>query len=254
MPSVQNFFETKAKTGEWKSLYDLNNPTSYPFVIRIKKTTEMLSEHISGKKVCDLGCGTGALIPFVSENKAHYTGVDFSAEMLSKIKNNDKIDGSKIKLINMDFKDGNFSESFDILVGLGFIEYFENPKEIIKKCNKILNENGLILLSFPNRLCLDFTLIRSLFLIRFFLKKFFKIGKDNPRRKMWSYNEAIKLFEHGEFEILSIKNYYTNLLVYPFTVIFPKLAFKISSVVEKTFLNKVKFLNGGFLILAKKKF
>ena len=71
---------------------------------------------------------------------------------------------------------------------------------------------------------------------------------------MWSYNEAIKLFEHGEFEVLSFKNYYTNLLVYPFTVIFPKLAFKISSAVEKTFLNKVKFLNGGFLILAKKKF
>ena len=44
----------------------------------------------------------------------------------------------------MDFKDGNLSESFDILVGLGFIEYFENPKEIIKKCNKILNKNGLI--------------------------------------------------------------------------------------------------------------
>ena len=58
-------------------------------------------------------------------------------QMLSKIKNNDKIDNSKIKLINMDFKDGNLSESFDILVGLGFIEYFENPKEIIKKCNKI---------------------------------------------------------------------------------------------------------------------
>ena len=86
MPSVQNFFETKAKTGEWKSLYDLNNPTSYPFVIRIKKTTEMLSEHISGKKVCDLGCGTGALIPFVNENKAHYTGVDFQQRCCPKLK------------------------------------------------------------------------------------------------------------------------------------------------------------------------
>ena len=30
----------------------------------------------------------------------------------------------------MDFKDGNLSESFDILVGLGFIEYFENLKRL----------------------------------------------------------------------------------------------------------------------------
>ena len=70
---------------------------------------------------------------------------------------------------------------------------------------------------------------------------------------MWSYNEALKLFDYGAFEIVSIKNYYTNILVYPLTMLFPKLAFKISSIVEKTFLNKLRFFNGGFLVLAKKK-
>ena len=70
---------------------------------------------------------------------------------------------------------------------------------------------------------------------------------------MWSYNEALELFDYGEFEIVSIKNYYTNILVYPFTMLFPNLAFKISSLIEKTFLNKLRFLNGGFLVLARKK-
>ena len=96
-PTVQNFFEQKAKTGEWRGLYDLNNPSSYPFVIRLKKTIQMLDK-IDGKNVCDLGCGTGALIPFVTQSNAQYTGIDFSEEMLSKIRNNENISSSKIKL------------------------------------------------------------------------------------------------------------------------------------------------------------
>ena len=252
-PTVQNFFEQKAKTGEWKGLYDLNNPSSYPFVIRLKKTIQMLDDKIDGKNVCDLGCGTGALIPFVTQSNAQYTGIDFSDEMLSKIRNNKSITSSKVKLRHMDFKDANIEEKYDILVGLGFIEYFEDPNKIIKKCYNIMERDGMILLSFPNRLCLDFLLIRLLTIVRLLLKKIFKVGRENPKRKMWSYNEALKLFDYGAFEIVSIKNYYTNILVYPLTMLFPKLAFKISSIVEKTFFNKLRFFNGGFLVLAKKK-
>ena len=254
MSNVQNFFEKKAKTGEWKDLYDLNNPSSYPFVIRLKKTQKMLEGKVSGKKLCDLGCGTGALIPFVLECKGNYTGIDFSDEMLSKIKDNANYDTSKLNLKNVDFNEANIDEQFDILVGLGFIEYFEDPNKIIKKLNKILSKDGYLLLSFPNRLCLDFTSIRFLTLIRFFLKKFFNIGRDNPKRKMWSYSEALDLFNYGEFEIVNVKNYYTNLCIYPLTVLFPSVAFKISSILEKTFLNKFRFLNAGFLVLVKKKF
>jgi len=252
-PTVQNFFEKKAKTGEWKGLYDLDNPSSYPFVIRLKKTIEMLDDKIDGKNLCDLGCGTGALIPFVTQSNAQYTGIDFSEEMLSKIRNNESLISNKIKLRHMDFNDANIEEKYDILVGLGFIEYFEDPNKIIKKCYNIMDKEGVILLSFPNRLCLDFLSIRLLTFARLSLKKIFKVGRDNPKRKMWSYNEALKLFNYGEFEIVSVKNYYTNILVYPFTMLFPKLAFKIANLVEKTFLNKLRFLNGGFLVLARKK-
>ncbi len=253
MSNVQNFFEKKAKTGEWKDLYDLKNPSSYPFVIRLQKTQKMLEGKVNGKKLCDLGCGTGALIPFVLESKGNYTGIDFSDEMLSKIKDNANYDKSKLNLKNVDFNESNINEQFDILVGLGFIEYFEDPNKIIKKLNKILSQDGYLLLSFPNRLCLDFTVIRSLTLLRFILKKFFNIGGENPKRKMWSYSEASNLFDHGEFEIVDVKNYYTNLFVYPLTVLFPSIAFKISSFLEKTFLNKLRFFNRGFLVLVKKK-
>jgi len=255
MSNVQNFFQKKAQTGEWKNLYDKKNPFSYPFVIRLDKTIKMLGEKISGKKVCDLGCGTGDLIPHMLESKAKYTGIDFSEKMLSKIKSQhqDEIKDSRIELHCLDFNNESIDKKFDVLVGLGFIEYFDDPNKIIKKCNDILNQDGLLLLSFPNRISFDFTMIRILKFPRLFLKKIFNIGKENPKRKMWSYKEAKQLFSHGEFEIISKKNYYTNLAVYPLTVLFPNFAFSLSKFFEKTFLNKINFFNIGFLILAKKK-
>ncbi len=255
MSNVQNFFEKKAQTGEWKSLYDEHNPSSYPFVIRLKKTIEMLGEKISGKEVCDLGCGTGALIPHILKLEGKYTGIDFSEEMLSKIKSqqNYATQQNKVELHHLDFNNSELNKKFDILIGLGFIEYFEDPNKIIKKCNNILNEKGLILLSFPNRLSFDFTIIRILKFLRFFLKKVFNIGNENPKRKMWSCSEAKELFRNSNFEIISIRNYYTNLAVYPFTILLPSISFSLSKFFEKTFLNKINFFNGGYLILAKKK-
>ena len=112
MSNVQNFFEKKAQTGEWKSLYDEQNPSSYPFTIRLKKTVEMLNEKISGKKVCDLGCGTGALIPHILKQNGKYTGIDFSKEMLSKIKSHqiNKTNEDKVELHHLDFNNSELDE------------------------------------------------------------------------------------------------------------------------------------------------
>ena len=73
---VLNFFEKSAKMGNWDSLYNPNNPRSFSFIIRLQKTLNLL-ENIENKKICDLGCGTGVLIPFILKKKGNYTGIDF---------------------------------------------------------------------------------------------------------------------------------------------------------------------------------
>ena len=78
---VLNYFETQAKSGDWESLYNPQNPKSYPFIIRLQKTLNLL-EDIDNKKICDLGCGTGVLIPFILKKNGNYTGIDFSKKML----------------------------------------------------------------------------------------------------------------------------------------------------------------------------
>ena len=41
---VLNYFETQAKSGDWESLYNPQNPKSYPFIIRLQKTLNLLED------------------------------------------------------------------------------------------------------------------------------------------------------------------------------------------------------------------
>ena len=128
---VLNYFETQAKSGDWEFLYNPQNPKSYPFIIRLQKTLNLL-EDIDNKKICDLGCGTGVLIPFILKKNGNYTGIDFSKKMLDIIKSKyqKEINDKKVNLLLTDFKNLDETHKYDILIGLGFIEYFDEPKKL----------------------------------------------------------------------------------------------------------------------------
>ena len=250
---VLNYFEKEAKVGNWASLYNLDNPKSYSFIVRLQKTLNLLKD-IEEKKICDLGCGTGVLIPYILQKKGKYTGIDFSKEMLNKIKSkySTEISSGQINLLLSDFKDIDENKTYDVLIGLGFIEYFEDPEKILNKLYKMIPESGSLILSFPNINSFDFTMIRMLTVLRFLAKRIFNLGSLNPPRKMWSKKNACKLLSKVGFKNFHIENYEINIFVYPFTVFFPKLATFITKRLEYTWLSKVNFFANGFIISVKK--
>ena len=75
------------------------------------------------------------------EKKCKYTGIDFSKEMLEKIKSKypQEILNGQVNLLLSDFRNINVTNEFDVFVGLGFIEYFDNPKEIIRRKKNQIN-------------------------------------------------------------------------------------------------------------------
>ena len=250
---ILNHFEHQAKVGKWDSLYDPKNPESFSFIVRLRKTLNLLKD-VNNKKICDLGCGTGILIPYILEKKCKYTGIDFSKEMLEKIKSKypQEILNGQVNLLLSDFRNINETNEFDVFIGLGFIEYFDNPKEIISKLYNMMPKDGTLILSFPNINSFDFMMIRFLTILRIIVKKIFKIGKPNAPRKMWSKKEACKILKETGFKDFQIKNYEINIFVYPFTVFFPRIATFITKKLEYTWLEKINFFARGFLISTKK--
>ena len=181
---VLNYFETQAKSGDWDYLYNPQNPKSYPFIIRLQKTLNLL-ENINNKKICDLGCGTGALIPFILEKNGNYTGIDFSKKMLDTIKSKyqKEINDKKVDLLLSDFKNLDQTRKYDILIGLGFIEYFDDPRKIIKKLYNTIPNGGRLILSFPNANSFDFFSNKIVNYIKNYYKKISKARSQQPTQK-----------------------------------------------------------------------
>ena len=250
---ILDYFESQAKSGAWDSLYNPKNPGSYPFIIRFKKGIELLHS-IDGKTVLDLGCGTGVLIPHIVENNGFYIGVDSSQNMLDVIKKqySSLVESNKIKLFSQDIRNFETPDKIDIVVGLGFIEYFDNPEIILKKLYEFLPQGGQLILSFPNFNSLDYFSVRFFSPFRFLLRKISGKSTHQPPRRMWNIKFAEKLFLNAGFNNIKLVNYNVNIFAYPFTKISMRFTNFWAKKFEYSKLSTIHFFASGFIVSAVK--
>ncbi|MGM5481914.1 MAG: class I SAM-dependent methyltransferase [Nanobdellota archaeon] len=105
--------------------------------IQIKKTFDILKFYNKNDKlkVLDLGCNDGYITYKLKNYLDCVKGMD--------IKNILKY---KISYVQGEFLSYKFQESFDLIVCYSFLHHFENIEKIIKKCYKLLKENGVLII------------------------------------------------------------------------------------------------------------
>lgn len=251
--TVIEYFESQAKSGIWGSLYDEKNPASYSFLLRVENAVNLLKD-VSNKKIVDLGCGTGILLPHVIHNGGEYIGIDISDNMMVELKKHysDLIEEEKIKLVLGDIRDISIPGPMDVAIGLGFIEYFEKPEEIVKKLHSSMKENGELILSFPNFGSLDYFSLRLLSPFRWITRKLFGKETVQPPRTFWNTANAKALFEDNGFKDVRVVNYHINILAYPFTRFMPRLVNAVGKLFENTFLKKYSWFASSFIVVGRK--
>lgn len=245
---VINYFNAQAINGNWASLYDPDNPVSYSFIQRFIKTVKLM-QPIKGT-ILDMGCGTGIMVKVVNENNAHYIGFDASKEMTEACQKqfNDLVRKGEAEFYYSDSRNFKSKHLFSCAVGMGYLEYFENPDECLQEAKAILKDDGRLILSFPHKNSLDnFGLL--------ILKPFRKLatfitGKSTtqPPRKYWQRSEAETLFIKNGFKVNNVVYYNTGIFHYPFTKFAPSFSTAVASKLENSFINKVPFFSTGFII------
>jgi len=101
------------------------------------------------KKVLDLACGGGGYLPIKKHFNCVYYGLDISGNMIRT---------AKEKARELGIEDGVFfqqgeaeatpfdDKSFDLVLAICLIEYFENPDKLIEEIKRILMKDGVLIM------------------------------------------------------------------------------------------------------------
>ncbi len=104
---------------------------------------------LSGKQVCDLGCGPGLYTQRFSARGAEVTGVDFSAHSLEYAKLKAKEDKQSIRYVKADYLQDELPLGFDV-VTLIYTDYSVlSPSQrasLLGRVRKMLNPGGRVVL------------------------------------------------------------------------------------------------------------
>lgn len=105
---------------------------------------------VSGKRVVDFGCGVGnQSIALSKKHGCSVVGVDSNRSTLEKaVKNAIAHDISPKNLSFVDKITLDMENNFDVVISHNSFEHFENPSKVLNAMRSLLNDSGLILLTF----------------------------------------------------------------------------------------------------------
>ena len=132
------------------SYHDLRtkkNPNGwfYNELLEMPATLELLG-NVKGKKILDLGCGTGIYAKLLTKKGAKVKGFDISPKM---------IDIAKKENPNLDLKVGSankipFNDKFDIVLASLIVHYLEDWNRMFQEIRRVLKPNGILVFSTGN--------------------------------------------------------------------------------------------------------
>lgn len=108
-------------------------------------------KNVKGKRILDIGCGSGRVAVELARRGAYVTGIDLSMNMIGMAKSMaEKYDvADRCTFIADDFAGHMFGEKFDISIALGFFDYTKDASRYLRKMRSLTTEKCVM--SFPSK-------------------------------------------------------------------------------------------------------
>jgi SAM-dependent methyltransferase len=145
---LRDYFERRAREGSWGVLYD-GPPTldNYNFLTRRDAVLRLLEADGPYQRVLDVGCGTGDYAGVALRHGGEYHGVDFSAGMIAGARERTSAAGQAARLaVAAGDALPYANDSFDLVLGLGYIAYFQDPAPPLNEIRRVLRPGGTAIL------------------------------------------------------------------------------------------------------------
>lgn len=114
----------------------------------LKRKATIIKKYKNKGKLLDIGCGDGSFLYKMEQNGFDVFGLDISKEVCNIA--TEKLD-CKSNIFNTDLKDCNFPDRyFDVITLWHVLEHVPYPKQELFEINRILKDDGLLILGLPN--------------------------------------------------------------------------------------------------------
>lgn len=114
--------------------------------IRFKWIYENIFINFKGKKILEIGCGSGGIIQYLKDNN-FVVGIDASKSGIQRLLKK----GIKGLVIDLDKEKIPYEDNFfDMIIFIGTIEHLKNPQNCIDEIKRVLNIQGKLIVSIPN--------------------------------------------------------------------------------------------------------
>ena len=117
---------------------------------------EFLGKGFKGKKILEIGCGTGVNSILMASAGAKVSVMDFSKEALDVVK---KLAGNlNIEYMHMDMFTSDIENEFDVVHSEGVVEHYLMPRrqEVLDIHTKAVKKGGKVLIIVPNARCVPY--------------------------------------------------------------------------------------------------
>jgi ubiquinone/menaquinone biosynthesis C-methylase UbiE len=193
--------------------------------LEVPATTFLLKD-VKGKKVLDLGCGTGRHTIILKKRGAKVWGLDLSPKMLEIAKSEIKgVDFKVGTVYNLPYK----SNFFDIVMSGLVVGYFEDIDKAFKEIHRVLKKNGIFVFSITNPL-LE-------------ISKHIK-GRPHTFRKFGNYFKEGRTYAHWPTFMANVLYYHRTLQSLVRAIV--KNKFFIEDIVEAKPVKEGKKINPSF--------
>ena len=119
---------------------------------RIKKILQQLQQQTGGKRLLDVGCGTGFIIDLASDYFENIVGVDANQQMLNCVQKK-----SHIELVLAEAEDLPFAgQSFDVVTCHGVLHHIFDLSPVLLEIRRVIKPQGIVYIDeSPNAYCFD---------------------------------------------------------------------------------------------------
>ena len=131
--------EIAAAYNDWAETYDIVQNHTRDLAAKVLRQVNL---NLDGRKVVEVGCGTGRNTTWLAERAAEIVGLDFSEEMLAQARS--RVNDPRVRFIQHDARMTwpLADSSADVVIAMLILEHVEKLEPVFAEAARVLNNGG----------------------------------------------------------------------------------------------------------------